>query len=261
MKLDQLVSQFKEALGEIKKFKAKAKKPKAKGARVRKTKKTAVSREEETATRVVAGGLSLPKSREIYEIVQTREVLNRLPDIAEGTVAHFLFAGSPITRSLQEAGAGRVLVGYIGKVRTASGDEPREFRFQTAADRLPLRERSCRFALVSAPLSPGLPMMSLVKEVGRILESGSTAIILDWHPYSAAVQSLMAKKAAIDESEGIGLEKYFRAFKEAELTATEVREAFVDGSLRKMMETEDEKEWYADHRREPLFMALFVKKR
>ncbi len=217
--------------------------------------------DEITVTRQVAGGLSVLKSRELFEVIQTREILPRLPDDFAGKyAAHFLFSGSPYTSELREKGAGHVLVGYIGRMRTPRGGQDGELRFRTAADRIPLKEWACHWALVSPPTVPAAPVSRLIKELGRILEPGGTAVCMDWHPYSAAVREALGDRPAIDESEGIGLEKYFRAFKDAGLQATLVKESFVDGSVRKLMETDDDKDWYNEHRREPFAILLFVKK-
>ncbi len=216
---------------------------------------------EITETRSVAGGLSVPKSRELFEVIQLREVVPRLPDDFAGKfVAHLLFTGSPLTASFREKGAGKVLVGYMGRVRTQRSPNETELRFKTMADRLPLKEWCCRWALMSAPTIPSAPTSRLIQELGRIIEPGGGAAIIDWHPYSKAVLEAVRQRPAVDEAEGIGLEKYFRAFSKVGLMATEIREIFVDGGMRKLMETDEDKNWYQKHRREPLAIIIFAKK-
>ncbi len=218
--------------------------------------------EEVTSTRYIAGGLSVPKSRELFEVVQMKEVLPRLPDdFAGGNVGHFLFSGTPLTSEFKSKGAGRVLAGYLGRVRTQKSTNDIELRFRSAPDRLALKEWSCRWALVSAPSVPALPVVRLIKELGRVLEPGGGGAIIDWHPYSGAVRNILSDRPTVDTAEGMGLEKYYAAFQEAGMMATHVKETFVDGSLRKMMETQEDKEWYNNHRKEPFAIVFFVKKR
>lgn len=217
--------------------------------------------EEITAARHVAGGLPVPKSRELFEVIQTREILPRLPDEFAGKmVAHLLFSGTPFTSLLREKGAGKILVGYIGRFRSRQVASGMELRFRTSADRIPLKEWCCRFALLSAPTVPTTPIGRLIRELGRIIEPGGGAALVDWHPYSAAVRNTIAERPVQDGTEGIGIEKYFKAFKDAGLIVTQVKEAFVDGSFRKLMETKDDQIWYKEHRREPYAIVFFVKK-
>ena len=103
----------------------------------RKAGRTGTEAGEETATRYVVGGLSYPKSRQIFEVIQTREVVSRLPHFSGERVAHFLFSGSPLTNSCKEKGAGSVLVGYLGGARTGAARTEGEYRFRGGFGGLP----------------------------------------------------------------------------------------------------------------------------
>jgi hypothetical protein len=224
-------------------------------------KKRESEKDEITVTRHMAGGLSASKAREIFEVIQTREIVPHLPDdFADKMVSHFLFTGSPLTYAFRDKGAGKILVGYIGRTQIRKSSNDMELCFRAAPDRLPLKEWCCRWALVSAPTVPITPICLLIRDLGRIIEPGGGAAIIDWHPYSSAARSAFGSRSTADESEGIGFEKYFRAFKDAGFIATEVKEAFVDGSISKLMETREDKEWYTRHRYEPFAIVLFVKK-
>lgn len=220
-----------------------------------------IEKEEVTATRNLVAGLSVAKVNEIFEVIQTREVLPRLPsDFADGLVGHFLFSGSALTSSFRGKGAKSVLVTYLGPFRLRRQAKEQEFYVQASPERLPYKEWICRWVLLSAPTLPATPMARLIKELGRVIEPGGGGIIVDWHPYSSVVQETLKSRPVTDEREGVGFEKYFKALQQSGLIATQVKEIFVDGVLRSLMETTDEKEWYNAQRRKPLALLLIVKK-
>lgn len=218
-------------------------------------------KDEITATRYVAAGLSPSKVKELFEVVQLRDVMTQLPaDFAGGKILQLLFMGAPLSHECREKGAGTILTGYIGRAEAATTKLEQEFAFRTAADRLPLRDWSCRWALSLAPQAPAVAVGGLIRELGRVVEPGGGAVFVDWHPYSVAVVRALAGRPVVDEKEGIGFEKYFRAFQKGGFQVTGVRESFVDGSVRKMMEKPEEKQWYEKYRKTPLAMTLSLKK-
>ena len=217
-------------------------------------------REEVTETRHAAGGLAFAKIKEIFEVIQLREIVPRLPDdYAGGNILHLLFTGSPLTTAFKDKGAGPVLAGYVSPTSNLSGGGE-ALAFRTAPDRLPIKEWSCRWALSSAPVVPALAVAGQINELGRVIEPGGGAVFVDWHPYSHAVVSSLSSRKVVDENEGVGFEKYFRAFQKAGFIATQVKEAFIDGSFRKLMDTDEEKDWYNKHRRQPFAIMFFLKK-
>lgn len=218
-------------------------------------------KEEITATRFIAEGLTPGKVQELFEVIQLRDAIPHLPaDFAGGKVLQVLFMGAPLGRELSAKGAGAILNAYIGRAEVAGGGGEKMYAFRSAADRLPLKEWSCRWALSSAPAAPAVPVAGLIHELGRVVEPGGGATFIDWHPYSVAVIRALAGRPAIDEKEGIGFEKYFRAFQKSGFQVTGIKESFVDGSVRKMMESEEEKQWYEKYRKTPLILTVLLKK-
>lgn len=213
-------------------------------------------REEETATRTIEGGLSFPKSRELFEVIQTREVVPHLPRWQQGQVAHFLFSGSPLTDVLQQQGARTIIAGYLGGARTGRSKKAGEWRFRGGLTSLPLKNNSLDWALLSAPALPATQIVPLLKELGRIVKPGGGGLFIDWHPYSGAVQAAVADRPAVDATEGLGLERYFKALRSAHLEIRELREAFIDASVRSLMESAEDKDWFDRHKRQPLALLI-----
>jgi SAM-dependent methyltransferase len=217
--------------------------------------------EEVTETAFIEKGLSLSKSQSLFALIHDRELFPRLPDLQDGRVVHIACGITSLTKGLKEKGAQQLYCGFVGRTPVeAIPAQDEVFSFKSAMDRLPLQSGSFKTVIISEPARPATPIASLIKEVGRILKSGGEGVLLDWHPYNPIVKAVLHSKPVVDESEGIGFEKYFRSLNQAGLRLTKIKESFVDGNFRQQLKGQEETLWYEKNRREPYALLIFFKK-
>lgn len=103
-------------------------------------------------------------------------------------------------------------------------------------------------------------VISHFKELGRILMPEGTAFVLDYHPFGGYAKSGTQRLRAVQSSVR-GLEDYFKMSQMAELAIVEVREGFVDDTLRNQFTTAAEMAAFRELKGTPLVLFLKLMKR
>lgn len=103
-------------------------------------------------------------------------------------------------------------------------------------------------------------VISLFKELGRILMPEGTAFLIDYHPFGGYAKSGTQRLRAVQSSIR-GLEDYFKMSQMAELAVLEVREGFVDDTLRNQFTTTAEMAAFREIKGTPLVLFLKLMKR
>lgn len=124
--------------------------------------------------------------------------------------------------------------------------------------RLPLAKSSFDFALARLATPSQKNLESTVYEIGRVMKEGSKGLVVDYHPYG-----LYAKKGSEmlrPSSTAIrGIEDYYILFKKAGLRIIDIREAWIDETVRSVF-SEEEIHEYRELKGTPLVIFLFFYK-
>ena len=102
-------------------------------------------------------------------------------------------------------------------------------------------------------------VLASVKEIGRVLAPDGEAILVDYHPFGLYAKSGTARMRSV-ESSIRGIEDYYKMCKLAGLTVTELKEVFLDDTVRQFFTTTEELAAFRDLKGTPLVLCLLVSK-
>ncbi len=125
------------------------------------------------------------------------------------------------------------------------------------ADNWPFLESSIDILLLRTPLVR-MKWTKLLREAHRVLKTGSLLYWTDMHPFSMMVQHEVKQSTVIDEGLMPGLEKYFKMTMDAGFQFHLIKEAFIDGSYKKLFGDSDT--ILDPYRKSPFLLYLCLKK-
>jgi len=204
--------------------------------------------------------LSPERMRQLLDFVTDRLVLPTFPALKD--------------KSLLEVGEGpmryvlafaerkpRVNTGVVvGSGLMASGPVPSgALLLRGVFKALPFPAEHFDFAAVRLTTPLQGDVVGPVKEVGRVLTPDGTAILVDYHPFGLFAKSGASRMRGV-ESSIRGLEDYYKMCRLAGLSITDIREAFIDDSLRNFFGTPEEAQIFRDLKGSPLILCLMVTK-
>ncbi|MDO8494569.1 MAG: hypothetical protein Q7S68_04455 [Deltaproteobacteria bacterium] len=103
-------------------------------------------------------------------------------------------------------------------------------------------------------------VISGFKEVGRLLTPEGRGLLVDYHPFGLFAKSGTTRLRSL-QSTIRGVEDYFRICRSADLEIVDVREGFIDDTLRGSFTTPEEMKAFREIKGSPLLIFVQVKKR
>lgn len=163
--------------------------------------------------------------------------------------------------SLREHGAKMVVAAEIGGgTPNVSPDAVGKLYVLRAwVHRLPFRDHAFDFAVANLLTSYQGDLFRALKEIARVLAPGGTAVFTDFHPFGAFAKRGNARVRPADTPMR-GIADYYKGARLAGLRVQDVREAFIDESIRPAFVSAEEKQAYRSLRDTPLVLGLVVKK-
>ena len=136
--------------------------------------------------------------------------------------------------------------------------QQRHKNIKASSHRLPLKEELFDYALVRFATPHQGDMSSSVQELGRIMKTGGRGLFIDYHPYGLYSQK-GSQKLRSSSTVVRGVEDYYRIFKKGGMRVVEVREAWIDESMRSIF-SEEEIPAYRSLKGTPLAIFVFFYK-
>lgn len=196
---------------------------------------------------------------EIISASVERVMKNSIPDI-KGGIALEVGEDGPMfsTRIIGMQAKLSVCVEVSGKTALRQGTGDRGFVIRGEPQRLPFG--NARFSYLIAQLATPLrgDIMRAARELGRVLLPGGQGVIVDYHPFGLYAKRGDSKIRPIDASAN-HFEDYYRICKQSDLRVVDVREVFVDESMRQMFKP-DEISAYRNLKGTPLVIFIFIYK-
>lgn len=184
------------------------------------------------------GQLPSQRIHEITDSIIQKYLKGQFPEI-KGDAAEI--GESPISYApFFLANHARMAIGIEigGKPTNRQGDISKGFIIRADPSRLPLSTASITYLLARLATHLQGDMTKSIREISRILAQGAQGTIIDYHPFG-----LYAKKGAgraRPAESGINkFEDYYCVCKKAGLRIIDVREAFVDETIRSLFRSEE----------------------
>lgn len=204
----------------------------------------------------------LPKLKELISRASARVLAQLIPTVGARPVLEVCEGFDTFYEMLKERGAAQIVHVDIGNIAAGKEKTPpvRGPHFVYAeAKKIPFDDNFFGFALACLTTPFQGEMVKSVKEIGRVLKAGGDIIITDFHPYG-----LYAKKGNVrlkSRETGVkGLEDYYKICKVAGLKVVDVKEVFIDETMRPFFISPDEKAAYKNIKDTPLIICLLAKK-
>lgn len=223
-----------------------------------------------TAANVGGGGksvtletaMSVQKVKEILRTSVERLVPTLLPTLADRRAVEIGDGVGRYAPSLKEHGARLVVateIGASGFAARIADPVNRMYMIRAAIHRLPFSDNAFDFGIANLLTPYQGNVLQALKELARVLAPGGSFIITEFHPFGAyAKRGAMRVRPTDSSFRGVG--DYYKAARLAGLRVTDVRECFVDETVRAAFQTPEEKDAYRSLRDSPLILCLVVKK-
>lgn len=197
--------------------------------------------------------------KEIIDVATQKVMSNTIPDI-KGGAAIEIGEGPAMYNMKMLGNHAKTMVGVeIGAGQTGrQGDVTRGFVIRSQLARLPFSDASFNYfiARLATPFQGDL--VRAIRELSRIVAAGGQGVLIDYHPFGMYAKRGTNRSRPADS--GVArLEDYYRLFRQSGLRVVDVREAFVDESMRQHFK-EEEIQAYRNLKGSPLIIFLFVYK-
>lgn len=196
---------------------------------------------------------------ELVDASTQKVMKNSIPDIKGATIIE-IGEGCPAFAAhmlgLQAKAA--VCVEISGKSQSRQGDASRGFVVRGETSRLPFGNN--RFSYLIARFATPFrgDISRAARELGRVLVPGGQGVIVDYHPFGLYSKRGDSKMRAPDLGAN-HFEDYYRICRQSGLRVVDVREIFVDESMRQMFKGE-EISAYRNLKGTPLIIFIFIYK-
>jgi SAM-dependent methyltransferase len=203
--------------------------------------------------------LSTLRIKELIDEATKAIVAEAIPDIM-GEPALEICEGpaSYASRLLGANAATAVSVEIGGALTEKQGDLTRGFVVQAKPSRLPFAGQSFRYIVGRLATPHQGDVVKGIAEIGRVLKPGGQGIIVDYHPFGLYAKRGSSRMRSM-ESTIRKFEDYYRLCRKAGLRVVDLREVFIDETMRSMF-SEEEIGAYRSLKGTPLVAFLFLYK-
>lgn len=203
--------------------------------------------------------VTIPKLRKLIQQIGERVVPQLLPSLQEKNVLEIGEGPLAFQKIILEKKPKMFCGAVIGGVLPTTGGEAPPWAVKTSIRSIPFDQQF--FDGVVASLTTPLQgdVISVIKEIGRMLLPDGFALLIDFHPFGMYARSgserIRSPMATIR-----GLEDYFRMCKLAGLSVVDLYEGFLDDTLRNQFTTNEEMNTFRDLKGTPLVLYIIVTK-
>ncbi|MBI4125202.1 MAG: methyltransferase domain-containing protein [Deltaproteobacteria bacterium] len=222
----------------------------------KRAKKTVEVRGGPTPILSLESRLAIPKMKGLIERMGERFVPPALPSLQEKTVLEWgewpLHFKNPIQAKKPKLFYG-VIVGNSHQTKVLQSESP--YLIQANFKSIPFESGffDCVLCRLATPAQGDV--ISLFKELGRVLAPEGCALVLDFHPFGLYAKSGAVRLRSVQATIR-GLEDYYKMCRMAGLQITEVREGFFDDTLRNQFVTPQEMSVFREIKGTPLVLFL-----
>ncbi|MDO8527395.1 MAG: methyltransferase domain-containing protein [Deltaproteobacteria bacterium] len=204
--------------------------------------------------------LPLPKIKQLLDLVGERFVIASLPLLSGKTVLEVGENPLQFQKAIVEKKP-NFFCGVLLDFSPADGKKlpPTRMILKGSLKALPFEKEFFDCIVARINTSHQGDVVSAIKELGRVLAPGASALILDFHPFGLYAKSGTDRLRSVQASIR-GLEDYYKMCKLSGLNIVDVKEGFVDDTLRSQFKTPDELNTFREIKGSPLVLFLLVKK-
>ncbi len=211
--------------------------------------------------RTLESVLSIQKVKDLLKIAAERLIPTQIPTLADRRVFEVGDGVGSFSPTLKDRGAKMVVAVEIGGsgFAIAADHVDRQYLVRSSVSRLPFRNGMFDYGVANLLTPYQGDFLHTLKELSRILAPGGTLIATDFHPFGAYARrgSLRIKPS---EATMRGLADYYKAARLAGLQLVDIRESFLDETVRSLFETVEEKQIYRILRETPLILCMITRK-
>ena len=203
----------------------------------------------------------IPKLKELLRFAVDRIVPSVIPTLTNRTVVEIAEETGRFALTCKEQGARLVAALELGAGQPpAVADATRQvYVIRGGLRRLPFADNFFDFGIVNLTTPLQGEFLRSLKEVSRILAPGAGLIVADFHPFGwFARRGATRIKPAESTLRGMG--DYFKVARLAGLHVLDLREAFLDETMRAAFVTPEEKIAYRTLKESPLMVCLILRK-
>ncbi|MBI2346462.1 MAG: class I SAM-dependent methyltransferase [Deltaproteobacteria bacterium] len=205
--------------------------------------------------------LGLPKLRELLQLAADRLVPPLLPNLAGRAVLEVGEGTGRFTLACKEHGAQIVAAFELGAAFTSPLVDMtrRMYVVRGSVRRLPFRDDRFDFGIANLATSQQGDLLRALKEVSRVIQPEGTVVLIDFHPFGWYARRGATRIKPV-ESTLRGTGDYFKAARLAGLQLCDLREAFIDETMRAAFATPEEKVAYRTVKESPLLLCCVLRK-
>lgn len=209
----------------------------------------------------VESQLPIPKIKELLKVSADRVITQLLPALADRRTVEIGDGVGKYALMLKEHGARMVVATEIGAGggQAVSDALTRLYMVRAGLGRLPFADGCFDFAVANMLTSYQGDLGKALKEMARVLTPGAGLILVDFHPFGPFAKRGAVRMRPTDASLR-GIADLYKVARLSHLKITDVREIFIDETLRASFATNDEKQAYRTLRDQPLVIAYFARK-
>lgn len=223
------------------------------------------------ATMVTGGGLAsppalethlgVPKLKTLLTLAAERLIPPLLPSLGGRTALEIAEGGGKFALTLKERGAPVVAMIEMGGGNAAITTDTTRHLYVIRAHlrRLPFADGAFDFCVANLATPQQGDFARALKEISRVVAADGRIVIADFHPFGAYTKR-GTQRLKPAESTFRGVADYFKLARLAGLTILDIREAFIDETLRALFATPEEKTVYRALKDTPLMVCLVARK-
>ncbi len=145
-----------------------------------------------------------------------------------------------------------------GRFSEQQGDVSRGLIIHAKPSRLPFANQKFSYIIGRLATPHQGDVAGAISEIGRVLAPGGRGMIIDYHPFGLYAKRGGHRMRSV-ESNIRKIEEYYHLCRKADLRVVDLREAFIDESMRSLFK-EDEIPAYRSLKGTPLLVFLFIYK-
>ncbi|MBI2343981.1 MAG: class I SAM-dependent methyltransferase [Deltaproteobacteria bacterium] len=207
--------------------------------------------------------LAMPKVKDLLQTSVERLVPTVFPALSGRRALEIGEGAGRYAPSLKDHGAQLVVATEIGaggiENTHATESVNRLYLVRAAIHRLPFADSVFDFVVANLVTPYQGNFLQALKELSRVMAPGGTLLVTDFHPFGAYARRGTARIRPT-ESSFRGMADYYKAARLAGLRVADLREGFIDETVRAVFQTQEEKETYRDFRDTPLILCLIARK-
>ncbi len=206
------------------------------------------------------GQLSIPKLKELIVFSSDRVALSIVPSLVDKTALELREGQASVSLSFKEKGASiAVHVDIGGGAGTYGKSQQGVSSVRGVPSNLPFENGFFDFIAANLATSNQGELSAAFRELARLLSISGEMLITDFHPFGMYAKRGQ-NRLKPPEASAKGVEDYVKMLKSYGLKVINLRESFIDDSVRSFFQTEEEKAAFRIVKETPLLLHIFVKK-